>query len=70
MTNNKNKQTILQQQQQCLYEKSIDELFCFEVPSQIEHLPRSQTKQTQHAEYKQVQHSGVGGFYIVLLLLL
>lgn len=40
----------------CLF----DELFGFEVSSQVENLPDGQAEQTAHTEYAEVENFGVG----------
>ncbi len=40
---------------------SLDEFLGLEESAEIENLPSSQTQQTAHGEYTEVQHSGMGG---------
>lgn len=42
---------------------SLDEFLCFEVTSEIQHLPSRQTKQTAHAEYTKEQYSVICRLY-------
>jgi hypothetical protein len=39
---------------------SLDEFLCFEIASEIKHLPCCETKKTAHAEYTEEQYSVVG----------
>lgn len=39
---------------------SLDEFLCFEITSEIEHLPCCETKKTAHTKYTEEQYSVVG----------
>lgn len=44
-----------------LQDTLLDQLLCLEEAPQVEDLPCSQTDETAHGEYAEVQHTSVGG---------
>lgn len=55
----RNKSTFLQFSVTAL----LNQLFGFEVSSQVEHLPGGQPEKAKHGENAEVKHSAVCGFY-------